>query len=168
MISRGLSKCAAPSQPSRPPRRCLLRAPSGGSIALLDALAAQQVTGDFHVKKLCARIDLQMRRLLEGSRTVSERLVRDALYFVAVAKGGGALVQKVKETYQLDALVPGQTADIEPLKPVLRAMRDSLGSAKEAWNKFCAGAAAALPQFHDNAVTLASKGGGLINDRSWS
>ncbi|MCZ7655015.1 MAG: hypothetical protein M5R42_13140 [Rhodocyclaceae bacterium] len=43
-------------------------------------------------------------------------------------------------------------------------MRDSLGSAKEAWNKFCAGAAAALPQFHDNAVTLASKGGGLIND----
>ena len=25
-------------------------------------------------------------------------------------------------------------------------------------------AAAALPQFHDNAVTLASKGGGLIND----
>ena len=134
------------------------------TIALLDALAAQQVTGDFHVKKLCARIDLQMRRLLEGSRTVSERLVRDALYFVAVAKGGGALVQKVKETYQLDALVPGQTADIEPLKPVLRAMRDSLGSAKEAWNKFCAGAAAALPQFHDNAVTLASKGGGLIND----
>ena len=134
------------------------------TIALLDALAAQQVPGDFHVKKLCARIDLQMRRLLEGSKTVSERLVRDALYFVAVAKGGGALVRQVKETYQLDALVPAQTADIEPLKPVLRAMRDSLAAAKEAWNKFCAGAAAALPQFHDHAVTLASKGGGLIND----
>lgn len=134
------------------------------TIALLDALAAQQVTADFHVKKLCARIDLQMRRLLEGSKTVSERLVRDALYFVAVAKGGGALVQQVKETYRLDALVPAETADIEPLKPVLRAMRDSLAAAKEAWNKFCAGVAAALPQFHDNAVTLASKGGGLIND----
>ncbi len=134
------------------------------TLALLDALAAQQVPGDFHVKKLCARIDLQMRRLLEGSKTVSERLVRDALYFVAVAKGGGALVRQVKETYQLDALVPVQTADIEPLKPVLRAMRDSLAAAKEAWTKFCVGAAAALPQFHDHAVTLASKGGGLIND----
>ncbi|MDP1652456.1 MAG: Hpt domain-containing protein, partial [Rhodocyclaceae bacterium] len=134
------------------------------TIALLDALAERQLAGDFHVKKLCARIDLQMRRLLEGSKTVSERLVRDALYFVAVAKGGGEQVQQVKQTYQLDTLVPARTADIEPLKPVLRAMRDSMSAAKEAWNKFCAGAAVALPQFHDNAVTLASKGGGLIND----
>jgi chemosensory pili system protein ChpA (sensor histidine kinase/response regulator) len=134
------------------------------TIALLDALVERQVPVDFHVKKLCARIDLQMRRLLEGSRTVAERLVRDALYFVAVAKGGGAQVQQVKEAYQLDALVPARTADIEPLKPILRAMRDSLAAAKEAWNKFCAGAAVALPQFHDHAVTLASKGGGLVND----
>lgn len=134
------------------------------TIALFDALAAQQVPVDVHVKRLCARIDLQMRRLLEGSKTVAERLVRDALYFVAIAGGGGAQVQLVKEAYQLDALVPARTADIEPLKPVLRAMRDSLAAAKEAWNKFCGGAAVALPQFHDNAVTLASKGGGLIND----
>jgi chemosensory pili system protein ChpA (sensor histidine kinase/response regulator) len=134
------------------------------TIALLDALAARQVPVDFHVKKLCARIDLQMRRLLEGSKTVAERLVRDALYFVAVAKGGGAQVQQVKEAYQLDGLVPSQAEDIEPLRPVLLAMRDTLASAKEAWNRFCAGAAVALPQFHDHAVTLASKGGGLIND----
>ncbi len=134
------------------------------TIALLDALAAKQVPVDFHVKKLCARIDLQMRRLLEGSKTVAERLVRDALYFVAIAKGGGALVEEVKSTYQLESLVPASTADIEPLKPVLRAMRDSLAAAKDSWNKFCAGAAVALPQFHDHAVTLASKGGGLVND----
>lgn len=134
------------------------------TIALLDALAARQVPVDFQVKKLCARIDLQMRRLLEGSKTVAERLVRDALYFVAVANGGGAQVQQVKETYQLGALVPSRSEDIEPLRPVLRAMRDALVAAKEAWNKFCAGAAVALPQFHDNTVTLASKGGGLIND----
>ncbi len=134
------------------------------TIALLDALVERQVPVDFHVKKLCARIDLQMRRLLEGSRTVAERLVRDALYFVAVAKGGGAQVQQVKEAYLLNALVPARTVDIEPLKPILRAMHDSLVAAKEAWNKFCAGAAVALPQFHDHAVTLASKGGGLVND----
>jgi chemosensory pili system protein ChpA (sensor histidine kinase/response regulator) len=134
------------------------------TIALLDALAGRQVPVDFQVKKLCARIDLQMRRLLEGSKTVAERLMRDALYFVAVARGGGPQVQQVKEVYQLDALVPAQSADIAPLRPVLLAMRESLAAAKEAWNKFCAGSAAALPQFHDNAVTLASKGGGLIND----
>jgi chemosensory pili system protein ChpA (sensor histidine kinase/response regulator) len=70
-------------------------------------------------------------------------------------------VQQVKEAYQLNTLVPARTADIEPLKPVLRAMRDALSAAKEAWNKFCAGAAVSLPQFHDNAVALASKGGGI-------
>ncbi len=133
------------------------------TIALLDAVAARQLPVDFHVKKLCARIDLQMRRLLEGSRTVAERLVRDALFFVAIAKGGGELVHQVKQAYQLDTLVPEEKADIEPLKPVLRAMRESLLAAKEAWNKFCAGAAVALPQFHDSAVSLASKGGGLVN-----
>jgi chemosensory pili system protein ChpA (sensor histidine kinase/response regulator) len=134
------------------------------TLALLDALAARQVNVDFHVKKLCARIDLQMRRLLEGSKTVAERLMRDALYFVATAQGGGGLVQQVKHTYQLDGLVPARTGDIEPLRPVLRAMRDALVAAKEAWNKFCAGAAVALPQFHDNTAALASKGGGLINN----
>jgi chemosensory pili system protein ChpA (sensor histidine kinase/response regulator) len=134
------------------------------TIALLDALAAKQVPVDFQVKKLCARIDLQMRRLLEGSKTVAERLIRDALYFVAVAKGGSELVGQVKSAYQLDELVPRQAADIEPLRPVLRAMREALSAAKDAWNKFCAGAAVALPHFHDNAVTLASKGGGIVND----
>jgi len=134
------------------------------TLALLDALAAKQVSVDFHVKKLCARIDLQMRRLLEGSKTVAERLMRDALYFVATAQGGSGLVEQVKQTYLLDALVPARTGDIEPLRPVLRAMRDALTAAKEAWNRFCAGAAVALPQFHDNAVVLASKGGGLINN----
>ena len=133
------------------------------TLALLDALANRQVSVDFHVKKLCARIDLQMRRLLEGSKTVAERLMRDALYFVAVAQGGGEQVRKVKETYQLNTLVPTDTQDIEPLRPVLRAMRETLSAAKEAWNKFCAGAAVALPQFHDNAVALSGKGGDKIN-----
>ncbi|MBA3903528.1 MAG: hybrid sensor histidine kinase/response regulator [Rhodocyclaceae bacterium] len=134
------------------------------TLGLLDALATRQIPVDFHVKKLCARIDLQMRRLLEGSKTVAERLMRDALYFVAMARGGGEQVQQVRKTYRLEELVPAATADIEPLKPVLRSMREALGSTKEAWNKFCAGAAVALPQFHDNAVNLASRGGGLVND----
>lgn len=134
------------------------------TLAFLDALSAFRIPVDYQVKKLCARIDLQMRRLFEGSKTVAERLMRDALYFVAIAGGGGEQVEKVKQVYELDGLVPAKTSDIEPLKPILRAMRDVLAAAKESWNKFCAGAAVALPQFHDNAVTLASKGGGLVDD----
>ncbi len=134
------------------------------TLGLLDALATGRIPVDFHLKKLCARVDLQMRRLLEGSPTVSERLMRDALYFVAVARDGGEQVQRVKAAYRLDELVPAAVADIEPLQPVLRAMREALGAAKEAWNKFCAGAAVALPQFHEHAQGLASRGGGLVHE----
>jgi len=134
------------------------------TLGLLDALASRSVPVDFQVKKLCARVDLQMRRLLEGSRTVAERLMRDALYFVAIARGGGTQVEQVKQVYDLGGLVPSGGADIEPIRPVLRAMRESLVATKESWNKFCAGAAVSLPQFHDNAVSLASRGGGLVID----
>jgi chemosensory pili system protein ChpA (sensor histidine kinase/response regulator) len=135
------------------------------TLGLLDALATRQIPVDFHVKKLCARIDLQMRRLLEGSRTVAERLMRDALYFVAVARGGGEQVEQVKSAYRLTDLVPeAAAADIEPLKPVLRGMREALTATKEAWNKFCAGAAVALPQFHDSAANLAGRGEKLVNE----
>ena len=133
------------------------------TLGLLDALVSRQVPVDFHVKKLCARIDLQMRRLLEGSKTVAERLMRDALYFVAVARGGGEQVQQIKHIYRLEELLPATAANIEPLQPVLRSMREALSQTKDVWNKFCAGAAVALPQFHDSAVSLASRGGGLVN-----
>jgi len=134
------------------------------TLGLLDALAMRQVPVDLNVKKLCARIDLQMRRLMEGSKTVAERLMRDALYFVAVAKGGGEHVRQVKQTYGLDDLVPISAEDIEPLKPVLRAMRDSLTATKDAWNRFCGGSAVALPQFHDGAANLASRDNGQVSD----
>jgi len=139
------------------------------TLGLFDALMTKQIPVDLHVKKVCVRVDLQMRRLMEGSKTVAERLMRDALYFVAVAqgeKGGGDLIQQVKQVYQLDELVPTNAANIEPLKPLLRNMRDTLTSAKDAWNKFCAGAAVALPQFHDSVVNLANNSAsGLLNDQ---
>jgi chemosensory pili system protein ChpA (sensor histidine kinase/response regulator) len=134
------------------------------TVALLDALAQRQVPVDFHVKKLCARIDLQMRRLLEGSRTVAERLMRDALFFVALARGGGEQVARVQAAYKLAELIPAQAAVAAPIKPILRSMREGLAAAKEAWNKFCAGAAVALPQFHDQILQLAGHGSGLVND----
>ena len=135
------------------------------TIALFDAMAARRLPDDLQLKKLCARIDQQMRRLLEGSATVAERLMRDALYFVAIAGGGGPHIDQVRQAYQLDGLIPATPVeDIEPLKPVLRAMGEALARAKESWNRFCNGAAVALPQFHDHAIALASKGGGLIGD----
>ncbi|MBL8471401.1 MAG: Hpt domain-containing protein [Rhodocyclaceae bacterium] len=133
------------------------------SLGMLEALAEGGIAPDVSVKRLCARIDLQMRRLMEGSRTVAERLLRDTLYQVATAKSHGAQVEQVRTTYQLEKLIPSGPANVElePLKPVLRQLRETLQNAKDAWNRFSAGAAIGLPQFHDRISTLNERVGEL-------
>jgi chemosensory pili system protein ChpA (sensor histidine kinase/response regulator) len=136
------------------------------TLALLDILNERQIPVDLGVKRLCARVDTQMRRFAEGARTVAERLMRDVLYHVAVAPAAGAHVCEVKRVYRLDALIPGSAlrANIEPLRPVLREIRESVAEAKEDWNRFCAGVAVALPQFDENVKTLASATARLAHD----
>ena len=128
------------------------------ALAFLDALEADAVEFDVGARRVCARIDTQMKKLIEGSRTVAERLMRNALYYVAVAGPAGTHADCVRAAYRLDQLVPkaAEGTDIEPLRPILRACREQLAPAMDDWNRFCAGTAAALPQFHDHVRQLAA------------
>ncbi|WP_019916121.1 Hpt domain-containing protein [Methyloversatilis discipulorum] len=125
--------------------------------ALFDGMAQGAIQSDFFIKRLCARIDVQMRRLLEGSRGVAERLMRDSLYFIATAEHPTPALRAVRDTYRLDALVATDADardDIAALRPALAALRESLGQAKEAWTRFSSGAAVALPQFHEQCESM--------------
>jgi chemosensory pili system protein ChpA (sensor histidine kinase/response regulator) len=126
--------------------------------ALTDGLAQGAIRGDFFIKRLCARMDVQMRRLLEGSRGVAERLMRDSLYFIATADPATPQIRQVRETYNLDALLAhGDTAghdDLGTLRPALAALRESLGQGKDAWTRFSSGAAVGLPQFHEQCEAM--------------
>ncbi len=127
------------------------------ALAFLDALAAGTIPVDFTLRRLCARIDTQIKKLIEGSRTVAERLMRDTLYYVAVAGPAGDHAECVRAAYRLADLVPAPSAagDIEPLRPLLRSCREQLAATMDDWNRFCAGTAAALPQFHDRIRQVA-------------
>lgn len=125
--------------------------------ALFEGMAQGAIQSDFFIKRLCARIDVQMRRLLEGSRGVAERLMRDSLYFIATAEHPTPALRAVRDTYRLDALLATDADtrdDIAALRPALAALRESLGQAKEAWTRFSAGAAVALPQFHEQCESM--------------
>ena len=128
-------------------------------LAFLDALAADALKFDVGTRRVCARIDIQIKKLIEGSRSVAERLMRDTLYYVAIAEPAGDHFECVRAAYRLDELIPKatDTADIAPLRPILRACRDQLAPAMEDWNRFCAGTAAALPQFHDRIRQMAGR-----------
>ena len=132
-------------------------------LAFLDALVAGRIPVTAETRHLCARIDTQIRKLLEGSRTVAERLMRDTLYHVAVAGDAGDHVARVRATYRLDSLLPATATmpDFAPVRALLEPCREQVAQCIDAWNRFSGGAAAALPQFHDRVRALAESIGRL-------
>ena len=125
--------------------------------AFMGALAERSLAQDAETRQLCTRIDLQMRRLLEGSKNVAERLMRDALYLVAIADSKDRAVRRVKEAYQLAPLLPAPAASPPVAAEALRrSLRDAIAASEESWNRFCAGIVQALPTFKSNVGTLAA------------
>ncbi len=120
-------------------------------VGFVDSLIARGVEADFHVKQLLARVDLQMRRLIEGSPQVAERLMRDALFFVAKSQTLDGRAAEVRATFGLDRYLPGRgMLDPEALarmRPVLEAMQANLKAARDNWHAYVEGDAGQLPQF---------------------
>ncbi len=121
-------------------------------VGFVDSLIVHGVEADFHVKQLLARVDLQMRRLMEGSPQVAERLMRDALFFVAKSQPSDGRAAEVRSTFALDRYLPGRgMLDPEALarmRPVLDALKTGLKAAHENWHAFVEGDAGQLEQFH--------------------
>ena len=116
---------------------------------------------DLDVKRLCARIDMQMKRLMEGSPNVAQRLMRDALYFVAKSRANGSAVKELRAFYRLEGVVPTALAPASgaahPQEAALRAIREILAVAKDKWNKFSAGQTHELNGFREQAGQLKEK-----------
>ncbi len=122
------------------------------SIAFFEGLVHGAIVSDREAQRLCRRIDTQMRRLLEGSQVIAERLVRDVLFHVANAEIDSQHARAVRQAFQLDALIPVGSAKVlveTPVAPLQRALRETLENAKESWNRFAAGAAVGLPQMQE-------------------
>jgi chemosensory pili system protein ChpA (sensor histidine kinase/response regulator) len=109
---------------------------------LLEGLDSNVVPVDVDLKRVLARLNLQLRRMIEGGGAVAERLMIDALYYVGRAQGGPARVAEIKRLYGLDALIP---ADFERASltavdaDALRSIKEALASAKQLWGQIVAG-----------------------------
>jgi len=140
-------------------------------VGFVDSLIAQGVEADFHVKQLLARVDLQMRRLMEGSPQVAERLLRDALFFVAKSQAMDGRAAEVRSALGLDRYLPGRgMLDPEALarmRPVLEAMQAGLKAARDHWHAYVEGDSGQLEQFQTQLVRMqpqaqALEGSGLM------
>ncbi|MGB8241549.1 MAG: Hpt domain-containing protein [Azonexus sp.] len=129
------------------------------ALAFVESLFDRQGEPDAESRQLLARIDTQIRRLLEGSQNVAERLMRDVLYAVANAPSNASmLVAEVQSAFNLPSLIPASPVEQDtslPQEVALRRLRDVLAAAEEAWNKFCTGSASALQVFDQHAQACA-------------
>ena len=126
--------------------------------AFIEALKDPAVSADGSVRQVSARIDLQIRRLLEGSSSLAERLMREALYHVAQAPVGlSNVVTQVQSTFGLPSQLPSAAATATlPQDAVLRRLREVLSGVEESWNKVCAaGSPASLTAFAEQARSVA-------------
>jgi chemosensory pili system protein ChpA (sensor histidine kinase/response regulator) len=128
--------------------------------ALLDALHTGGLERSFGAKQLVARIDMQIRRVTEGSAKVADRLRREVLYYVATSKPSTPTVEAVQRAYNLAALIPtpeALDADVVRRQPLLREARDQLASAKDAWLKAASGRTDTLPKLAQMLATADAK-----------
>ncbi len=127
--------------------------------ALLEATHGGFVEPSTALKQLMARVDLQVRRFVEGSTRVADRLRREVLYHVARARSGNALVDEVKALYELDVLVPKRVPreiDIVALQPAITHLAEIVARCKDAWASYTSGRAAALQKLREAAAELPS------------
>ncbi|CAL62860.1 Putative chemotaxis protein histidine kinase [Herminiimonas arsenicoxydans] len=129
-----------------------------------DAVSAGQVPNELYVKQLFARINLQIRRLSEGSSSIAERLLRDALFFIARVEQPSAVAQQIRSAYQLDGVVPN---DYEKKRygqidaQALATAKERLSQAKNLWNRIAGGDASVAQSFEQEMSGLAEAGNHL-------
>ncbi|HSJ81311.1 MAG TPA: Hpt domain-containing protein, partial [Thiobacillus sp.] len=127
-------------------------------VGFVDSLIARGVEADFHVKQLLARVDLQMRRLIEGSPQVAERLLRDALFFVAKSESMEGRAAEVRSRFGLDRYLPGRgMLDPEALarmRPVLDALQSGLKAARDHWHAWVEGNADQQEPFQTQLIRM--------------
>ena len=128
------------------------------SLAFYDALIHDGLHPDPAVKRLCTQLDAQFRRLLNGTPSVPDRLLRELLYQVARAPVHTDQQRAVRECWQLDMQFPEPGAGVSdtPIAPLLDTLASRLAEGREHWDAFCAGAAVALPRFE---AVVAAMGG---------
>jgi chemosensory pili system protein ChpA (sensor histidine kinase/response regulator) len=73
-----------------------------------ELVAGGQLTASLYVKQLFGMINLQIRRLSQGTAAQPEAMLRDALFFIATAGAGSpaSTVQQLRSAYALDGLAP--------------------------------------------------------------
>lgn len=74
--------------------------------AFTESLAQSKIADQSGAKKLCRRLDHQLRNMVEGDAKAPTQLLRDALYYVALSDRSTDAIARVKDLFELDNTLP--------------------------------------------------------------
>ena len=132
--------------------------------AFAESTASIDARDERHIKQIWGRINLQIRRLVEGNTSIPERLLRDALFFIAQVREPSAFVAQIRKAYQLDRHVP---ADYDQKRygliapAVLANAKELVVNIKNLWGRISNGDMALSDKFFQKMKELADLGTGL-------
>jgi chemosensory pili system protein ChpA (sensor histidine kinase/response regulator) len=130
---------------------------------VLHGFAAGVASGDIaagvYVKQLFGRINMQLRKFDELPSEASERVQRDALFFIASVEQPSPQLQQIRLVYglapvTLDGLETGRYGLIDA-RATAHA-REALHAAKADWDRIAAGELQAVPDFQREVEAFAA------------
>ena len=132
--------------------------------AFVEAYADGSIDNQSYAKQIFGRINLQIRRLVEGVAAIPERLLRDALFFLAQVRSPTPFVDSIRQAYQLDNKVPvdydqknyGQIA-----AGVQSTAKEQLTAVKNLWGRIANGENGLAEKFSQKMKDLAETGAGF-------
>ena len=136
--------------------------------AFFDALVFGGMEVGPSIKPLFARLDQQIKQLIEGSPKVAERIFRDLLLAIGRAGGVSERIAMLKDIYRLEQLlaIPDRGLhgpDDEALGALVRELRELTAQQKDTWLKFTSGNRAALEPFEKQGQALVGRAARLPN-----
>jgi chemosensory pili system protein ChpA (sensor histidine kinase/response regulator) len=100
--------------------------------------ASGEGMGTLNVKQLFGLINLQLRRLAQGTASLPESMLRDALFFIAAAAEPTPEARQLRAAFALEGQVP---ADVEARRygqvdqDALQGARAALAQARASWSR---------------------------------
>ncbi|WP_051279700.1 hybrid sensor histidine kinase/response regulator [Chitinilyticum aquatile] len=135
--------------------------------ALLDALENSRNIAaiDLPPRQLLLRLNLQLRRLADGSNRVAERLFRDMLYVLAHLETDSTLARRLVAAFELASLLPGADSDMSEAAQLAlrdaRRLREELAHLKDGWSRLAAGQRERLPALTQQMSDISGRVAGL-------
>ena len=138
--------------------------------AFTESLADEKVSAHAGARRLCRRLDQELRSISEGQSKPHSNLLKDVLYFVAVSESTSESLEKVRAVFELNDLIPNKNNAVKGIgkltaeqQDVIKDLITSLDDLKYVWHTVADDEASALANFCEKVALLTNTSQQLEN-----